>query len=224
VQYRVLTVGGDCRPRKEVQTGGCFAMLNDRAREILSFIQLYSKEKGYPPTIREIGHAFHISSTNGVRYYLDLLERAGSLKRLPGISRGIGNLVQAARAGIPILGRVTAGPNGVAEQSFEGTLDPDGMFGSGSSLFALRVRGDSMRDAGILAGDYVIVQPQKQAQNGQIVVARIGEEATVKTFQSREGQVELVPSNPDHRTIEIGEGDDFEILGLVRGVLRTVGR
>src|SRR5262249_54798848 len=64
-------VDGECRPRREVQTGGCFAMLNDRAREILSFIQLYSREKGYPPTIREIGHAFHISSTNGVRYYLD---------------------------------------------------------------------------------------------------------------------------------------------------------
>jgi len=199
-------------------------MLNDRAREILSFIQLYSREKGYPPTIREIGHAFHISSTNGVRYYLDLLERAGSLKRLPGISRGIGNLAQAVRSGIPILGRVTAGANGLAEESFEGTLDFSGMFESGGSAFALRVRGDSMRDAGILAGDYVIVQPQKEAVNGQIVVARIGDDATVKTFQSRKGQIELVPSNPDHRTIEVREGEDFEILGVVKGVLRTVGR
>lgn len=199
-------------------------MLNDRAREILSFIQLYSRERGYPPTIREIGHAFHISSTNGVRYYLDLLERAGSLKRLPGISRGIGNLAQAVRAGIPILGRVTAGANGLAEESFEGTLDFSAMFESGGSAFALRVRGDSMRDAGILPGDYVVVQPQKDAVNGQIVVARIGDDATVKTFQSRKGQIELIPSNPDHRTIEVHEGDDFEILGVVKGVLRTVGR
>lgn len=208
----------------EVLTGGCFAMLNDRAREILGFIQHYSKDKGYPPTIREIGHAFHISSTNGVRYYLDLLERAGFLKRLPGISRGIGNLAQTMRAGIPILGRVTAGPNGLAEESFEGTLELSGVFDGDGSLFALQVRGDSMRDAGILAGDYVIVQPQKQAVNGQIVVARIGDDATVKTFQSRKGSIELLPSNPDHRTMEVREGDDFEILGVVRGVLRTIGR
>ncbi len=199
-------------------------MLTDRAREIFGYIQRYSRDNGYPPTIREIGRAFHISSTNGVRYYLGLLEREGVLKRLRGISRGMGVLGQAVRGTIPILGRVTAGPGGVAEQSYEEGLELEGLFGDRQGVFALRVRGDSMRDAGILAGDYVIVQPQKQAQPGETVVARLGEEATVKVFQTRRGRVELVPANPDHRTIEVGEGDDFELLGVVKGVIRTLGR
>ena len=128
------------------------------------------------------------------------------------------------KGGIPILGRVAAGPGGVAEQIHDGALELDDIFGDPEGLFALRVRGDSMRDAGILQGDYVIVKQQKQAQSGEIVVALLGEEATVKHFFQRKGRVELVPANPEHKTIEVHEDQPFEILGLVKGVIRTVNR
>jgi repressor LexA len=199
-------------------------MLTDRAREILSFIKRFARQNGYPPTIREIGRQFNIASTNGVRYYLGMLERDGALKRLPGISRGMGVKGATPAPGIPVLGRVAAGPGGVAEQTYDDTLEIGEIFGDPQGLFALRVRGDSMRDAGILPGDFVIVRQQKQAQPGEIVVALLGEEATVKQYHPRRGSVDLVPANPDHKTIQVNEGDDFMILGVVKGVIRTVGR
>jgi repressor LexA len=122
-------------------------MLNDRAREILSFIQRFARERGYPPTIREIGKEYGISSTNGVRYYLNLLEKEGHLKRSNRISRGIeGMAKQAQRSGIPVLGRVAAGQPILAEESLDGTVEPGEMFGDRNGLFALRVRGDSMTE------------------------------------------------------------------------------
>jgi len=199
-------------------------MLNDRAREISRFITRYAREHGYPPTIREIGQAFGIASTNGVRYYLDLLERAGHLKRNGKISRGI-ELAQApAATGIPILGRVAAGQPILAEESLEGTLDLGDMFGDPQGLFALRVRGDSMVDAGIHEGDYVIVKSQERASAGEIIVGLLGDEATVKTYQPRAGRIELVAHNPKYDPIVVEPGTEFRILGVVRGVVRTVGR
>lgn len=199
-------------------------MLNDRARKILTFIQRFTREHGFPPTIREIGEAFSISSTNGVRYYLNLLEKGGHLKRSGRISRGIGPTVPLAAPGIPILGRVAAGQPVLAEECYEGTLEPGQIFGDAKSLFALKVRGDSMINAGILAGDYVVVRHQERANPGEIVVALVGEEATVKYYQPREDSVELVPANPKYEPIVVVEESDFRIVGVVRGVIRTVGR
>src|SRR5689334_22644468 len=154
-------------------------MLNERAREIHSFIQRYRREKGSAPTIREIGHQFEISSTNGVRYYLNLLEKAGYIRRKGGISRGIiGSATETASTGIPILGRVAAGQPILAEENWSGSLDMTQVFGETGNLFALQVRGDSMIDAGILQGDHVIVQKQDSARPGDIVVALIDDEAT----------------------------------------------
>ncbi|HTO90001.1 MAG TPA: transcriptional repressor LexA [Candidatus Sulfotelmatobacter sp.] len=203
-------------------------MLNDRAREILAFIQRFKEERGYPPTIREIGKAFGISSTNGVRYYLNLLESAGHLKRSGKISRGIegvsGAFANRARAGIPILGRVAAGQPILAEQSFDGSLDTAELFGDSRGLFALRVRGDSMIDAGILEGDYVVVLQQDRANAGDIVVGLVGDEATVKYFQPKRGHIELVAANPKYEPIVVDAESEFRILGIVRGVIRTVGK
>jgi repressor LexA len=199
-------------------------MLNDRARKILTFIQRFAREHGYPPTIREIGEAFSISSTNGVRYYLNLLEKGGHLKRSGRISRGIGPTAPLAAPGIPILGRVAAGQPIFAEESYEGTLEPGQIFGDTKSLFALKVRGDSMVNAGILAGDYVVVRHQERANPGEIAVALVGEEATVKFYQPREDSVELVAANPKYEPIVVVEESDFRIMGVVRGVIRTVGR
>lgn len=199
-------------------------MLNEKARKILAFIQRFARENGYPPTIREIGTAFGISSTNGVRYYLNLLEKGGHLKRSGRISRGIGPTEPVGAPGIPILGRVAAGQPILAEENHEGTLEPLELFGDPKGLFALKVRGDSMIDAGILPGDYVVVHHQERANSGEIVVALVGEEATVKYYRPREDSVELVPANPKYDPIVVAEESDFRILGTVRGVIRTVGR
>jgi repressor LexA len=198
-------------------------MLNDRAREILSYIRSFQQEYGMPPTIREIGKAFGISSTNGVRYYLTMLEKAGYLKHRGGVSRGCGLLSPVQSPGIPLVGRVAAGQPILAEECIEDRLDVGRAFGDTSDLFALRVRGDSMVDAGILDGDVVIVRQRDQAKPGAIVVALIGDEATVKYYRPRAGRIELVPANEKYDPIEVTEGLDFRILGSVTGVLRTVG-
>ena len=200
-------------------------MLNDRAREILAYIQRHTNERGFPPTIREIGIQFKISSTNGVRYYLNLLEKSGHIRRSKQISRGIeGITAKAPTRGIPILGRVAAGRPVLAEESLDGSLEMHDVFGDTSSLFALRVRGDSMIDAGILEGDYVIVRQQDRADAGAIVVALIEDEATVKYYQPRRDRIELVAANPKYKPIVVERNSDFRILGIVRGVMRTVGR
>lgn len=193
--------------------------MNERAREILGFVRAFTREKGYPPTIREIGKAFHITSTNGVRYYLNILQKEGRLQRRSRISRG----TTTASEAIPLLGRVAAGQPILAEQNFEGSLEPAQMFGDAHGLFALRVRGDSMVDAGIISGDYVIVKHQEHANPGDMVVALINDEATVKYYRPKGGHVELVPANQNYSAIVVEPETEFRVLGIVRGVMRTVG-
>lgn len=197
--------------------------MNDRALEILEYLQRFSRSHGYPPTIREIGEAFEITSTNGVRYYLQMLERAGHLKRSSKLSRGI-ELKSMSRQslGIPILGRVAAGHPILAEENFEGRIATEEMFGDASGLFALKVRGDSMIDAGIHEGDYVVVRQQDRANAGQIVVALLEDEATVKYYQPRRERIELVAANAKYKPIVVERGTEFRILGIVKGVLRVV--
>jgi repressor LexA len=193
--------------------------MNERSREILQFIRSFGREKGYPPTIREIGKAFGIASTNGVRYHLEILERGGLLHRRSRISRG----TTTASDSIPVLGRVAAGQPILAEQNFEGSLEPAQMFGDPQGLFALRVRGDSMIDAGIHSGDYVIVRQQTQANSGDMVVALLEDEATVKYYRPKGQRAELVAANPKYSPIVVESDTEFRILGVVRGVVRTVG-
>lgn len=200
-------------------------MLKDRTWEILGFIQRFTREKGFPPTIREIGEEFGISSTNGVRYHLGLLEKSGHLKRRSKLSRGIeaGGGV-TTMTGIPILGRVAAGQPILAEQSYDGSLELAEMFGDPEGMFALRIRGDSMIEAGMLEGDYVIVRKQERAEPGQIVVALVGDEATVKYYRPRGSRIELEPANGKYQPIVVEPGTPFAMLGVVKGVIRTVGR
>jgi repressor LexA len=200
-------------------------MLNERSKEILGYIQKFTRDHGYPPTIREIGEAFSIASTNGVRYYLDLLKKSGHLTRRDKISRGIETRDKLPQwNGIPVLGRVAAGEPILAEENREGTLEIEGLFGDPTSLFALRVRGDSMIDAGILEGDYVVVRHRDRANAGEIVVGLLGDEATVKYYQPRRGHIELVAANAKYQPIVVDSDSEFRILGVVQGVIRTIAR
>ena len=198
--------------------------MNERAKDILTYIQSFWGENGYPPTIREIGEAFGITSTNGVRYYLDMLEKAGHVKRTGKLSRGIEILTAAPKPllGIPILGRVAAGQPILAEENLEGRLATEDMFGDTSALFALKVRGDSMIDAGIHEGDFVVVRQQDRANAGQIVVALLEDEATVKYYQPKRDRIELVAANVKYKPIVVDRDTEFRILGAVKGVLRVM--
>jgi repressor LexA len=194
--------------------------LSPRAREILAFIVRTQSASGAPPTLREIGARFRIRSTNGVRYHIDRLEREGALRRRPGRARG---LTPARGAGIPILGRIAAGDPVAADENRDGVFDlarlerarPD---------FALRVSGESMRDAGILDGDLVLVRRDPSPRDGEIVVARIGEETTVKRFFREKRRVVLKPENPAFSPITVTEtSPELQILGRVVGVIREIG-
>jgi repressor LexA len=210
----------------------CRDMLNPKAREILSFIRGFVRTRGMPPTIREIGEAFHIGSTNGVRYHLELLESEGHIRRNKKISRGLELLhggpaigaLDEVESGIPVLGRVAAGAPILAEQNFDSTLEPNRFFGDMKGLFALKVRGESMIDAGILDGDYVVVRSQDHANPGEMVVALVEDEATVKFYRPGDGHIHLDPANERYQPIVVEAGTEFRILGIVKGVIRTVGR
>ena len=233
--------------------------LGERARKILDFIVDSILEKGLPPTIREIGKEFRISSTNGVRYYLGILEKAGCIQRKGKISRGIevkkewidstrdeswrfilgrvqgketskvrkigsvrplGSLRPPELVEIPLVGRVAAGAPVFAEENIEDIIAIDRSIAKPGKLFALRVRGDSMKNAGLLDGDIAIVRQQYHADSGDIVVALLGEEATVKKYILKGNEVALKPENENYEPIVIKEESQFSLVGKVVGSLR----
>ena len=207
--------------------------LTDRQKDIYEFIARTIREKGYPPTIREVMQAFGIASTNGVRTTLAALEKKGYINRRPMLSRGIELTDTADRAlgeiqspdirQIPILGRVAAGAPILAEENFAGTLTVDSSFVPSSEIFALQVSGDSMKNVGILDGDYVMARQQESADPGDIVVAIIGDEATVKRLQFDAGTVRLMPENDAYEPIVVDpEVDEFRIAGKIVGLMRKM--
>ena len=184
-----------------------------KADEILRYVNQFILENGYAPSVREIGAAVDLRSTASVSYHLKMLQQRG-LIQLPGSKGRKRALVTGVRPGqIPVVGVVTAGIPILAVENQEGTLAWDGEPG----CFALRVRGDSMIGAAILDGDMVVVRPQPTANDGQIVVARIGDEATVKRLQRRNGEVWLMPENDAYEPID---GSEAELIGLVKAVIR----
>ena len=189
------------------------ARTSNKAPLILEFVNQFIQENGYAPSVREIGAAVGLSSTASVSYHLQQLQAKGLL-RSPGGKGSKRSVVTAQRPGqIPVVGVVTAGMPILAVENQEGTMAWDGEAG----CFALRVRGDSMINAGILSGDKVVVRPQQTADDGQIVVARIEDEATVKRLSLKDGQVWLLPENPAYEPID---GTDAQIIGVVKAVFR----
>jgi len=200
--------------------------LTDTQVRILEFIRHSADREGRPPTIREIAAHFGMASTHGVRRHLKALEKKGYIERAAGLSRGIRLSARAAeRRGIPIVGRVAAGTPILAEENIEGYLSTDTLFPNNGTLFCLQVHGDSMGGKGILDGDYVVVRRKPAFQDGEIAVAIIDGEATVKTLRRRGQTVELIPAGNNYKkmTVDLAHRD-FRYAGEVIGILRTLRR
>jgi len=190
--------------------------LTPKQKEIFDFIVETVAAQGYPPSVREICAAVGLKSPSTVHAHLTALERAGLITRDSGKTRAITLTQGAAVGGVPILGTVAAGQPILAVEDALGFLPFDP--GRSGEYFALRIKGDSMINAGILEDDMVVVRRQPTAENGDIVVALIGEEATCKTFRRKNGKVWLVPENDDYEPID---GSEATILGKVTAVIRT---
>jgi repressor LexA len=211
--------------------------LTKRQQEIFDFIKRYSAKYGYPPTVRDIGKAVGLASSSTVHAHLANLERLGLLRRDPSKPRAIelldrvredvggavesvaDNVRSLVRPGLPVVGQVAAGQPILAEENIEDYVQVPPIAGGDQGEYVLRVRGESMKDVGILEGDYVVVRPQDTASDGEIVVALVGEEATVKRFFRESDHVRLQPENAAMEPIR---SKDVRILGRVVGVFRSV--
>lgn len=193
--------------------------LTAKQEKVLSFIRDFIGENGYPPTIREIARHFRFAGPQGVQKHLAALEKKGCLKRTRNRSRSIRlNEDAAGTASLPIIGTAAAGRPVLAEEDIEGTLSFD-FAKQNRNFFCVRVRGESMIDAHIADGDLVVVRSQPSAENGDIVVAMINGEVTVKRFYKKESTITLVPENNAMQPIVIEDGD-FKIIGKVIMVVR----
>ena len=198
--------------------------LTKRQREIFDYVKTYAREHGYPPTVRDIGKAIGLTSSSTVHAHLANLEKLGLLKRDPTKPRALEVLVDRAKAvvapnGLPLVGQVAAGQPVLADENIEEYVPVPQIAGGDEGEFVLRVKGDSMKNAGIFEGDYVVVRPQKTATNGEIVVAMLEGEATVKRFFKEKTRVRLQPENDSLDPIY---ARDVDILGRVVGVCRRV--
>ncbi len=205
--------------------------MTQRQEDILKFIYDFINTNGFPPSYREIGTHFGISSTFGVKRHLDALIKKGYINIDSKTNRSISltekslakfnTIKESNSVEIPILGRVAAGYPVLSEQNIDGTLFIDsGLIKRGKNYFGLKVRGDSMIEDGIFEGDTVIVKSQNIANDNDIVIAMVDSDTTVKRYKKNNSNIELIPSNKDYNPIIVSTKDDFSILGKVVGVYR----
>jgi repressor LexA len=198
--------------------------LTKRQQEIFDYVKRHVGEHGYPPTVRDIGKAIGLTSSSTVHAHLANLEKLGLLRRDPTKPRAIEVLVGKAKAAVsrdslPVVGQVAAGQPVLAEENIDEYVPVPRIAGGDEGEFVLKVKGDSMKDAGILEGDHVVVRRQGTAANGEIVVALVGDEATVKRFFREKDHVRLQPENA---ALEPILTRDVQLLGRVVGVCRRV--
>ena len=206
-------------------------ILTDRQRGILECIEASMEDRGFPPSVREIGDTVGLTSPSTVHNHLNTLQRLGFLERDPNLPRAIkvnwdrnsGAIIARSRVHhVPLIGDVAAGTDVLAQENVEELLPLPADFTGEGDLFMLRVRGDSMIEAGILDGDYVVARQQLTANNGDIVIAGIpGDEATVKTYARKGREVVLLPANPRLSPMHFA-ADDVRIFGKVVTVLRRL--
>lgn len=203
--------------------------LTDTQQAILSLIAERIERDGMPPSQSEIAMAFGFRGVRAAQYHLEALEQAGAIQRLPGKARGIrlvgqGSARPVADAGdalrLPVLGRVAAGTPIGADIGSDSYVILDRVFFSPAPDYLLKVKGDSMRDEGIFDGDLIGVHRTREARSGQIVVARVDDEVTVKLLKVSHDRIRLLPRNPDYAPIEVRPGQEFEIEGLYCGLVR----
>ncbi len=196
--------------------------LTARQEQVLAFIRESIRTNGYPPTVREICSALHLSSPSTVHAHLANLERQGLIKRDPAKPRAL-DIVRELRPPrpLPLVGRVAAGVPLLAEQNIEELVEVPGFLRRDDGDFVLRVSGDSMTEAGIFNGDLIVVHPQDDAANGDIVVALVGDEATTKRFFREGPRIRLQPENDLYEPLVLDEGE-VEVVGKVVGVLRRL--
>jgi repressor LexA len=199
--------------------------LTKRQKEIFDFIRRYAEKTGYPPTVREIGKAVGLHSSSTVHAHLANLEKIGLLRRDPSKPRAIELLFDRAKrtimpsGGLPLVGQVAAGEPILAEENIEEYIEIPDVIGGEDGDYVLRVRGESMKEAGIFEDDYVVVRPAEDASNGEIVVALLGDEATVKRYFRESDHIRLQPENAAMKPIRSA---DATVLGRVIGVVRKV--
>jgi len=200
--------------------------LTKRQQEIFDFIKRYSAKYGYPPTVRDIGKAVGLASSSTVHAHLANLERIGLLRRDPSKPRAIELFDRAAagvrgfvRPGLPLVGQVAAGQPVLAEENIEDYVQTPSFAGGDEGAYLLRVRGESMKEIGMLEGDLVVVRPQETANDGDVVVALVGDEATVKRFFREPDHIRLQPENA---TMEPIRSRDVRVLGRVVGLMRSM--
>lgn len=205
--------------------------LTDRQRSVLDFLRDFLRENGYPPTIREIAGHFDLRSPRGVQDHLEALERKGYIRRARERSRGIELLELAAKRALepsnvirlPLIGKVAAGVPVLSEENIEEWIEVDASFAAREGNFLLKVVGDSMVEAHILDGDTIVVSPQETARDGEIVVALVDDEATVKTFYKEPGGIRLQPENAALQPIWVPAGSaEVRIIGKVVAVMRVL--
>ncbi len=195
--------------------------LTARQAEILEMIRTYVAETGMPPSRPELAKLLGIASTNGVFKHLDALARKGAIELIPNAARGIKVL---AEPGMPLIGQVAAGSPVMAIENMLGRYPVDPSLFNPRADYMLQVRGLSMKDIGILDGDWLVVHRTTEAKNGQIVVARLGDDVTVKRLKIRGDKAELIPANPDFQTLHLDlKRHALNIVGIAVGVIRNLG-
>jgi repressor LexA len=195
------------------------SQLTDRQAEILEIIRRHIAEHHRPPSQPELARILGLASTNGVFKHLAALERKGAIELSPGLARGI----RLANAGIPLVGRVAAGSPILAIENVLGRYPIDPSLFRPRADYLLQVRGLSMKDEGILDGDWLVVHRTKEAKSGQLVVARLGNDVTVKRLKLRGSKAELIPANPDFQTLHLDlKHDTLDIEGIAVGVIRNL--
>lgn len=199
-------------------------VLTDRQQQVLKFIRECVASDGLPPTRAEIAQALGFSSPNAAEQHVKALINKGALEWVPGASRGLRLVGTDDDLGLPLIGRVAAGSPILAQEHILGRHPVDPLLFRPRAHYLLQVRGLSMRDAGMLDGDWVAVHKTREARDGQVVVARLGDDVTVKTYSRKHNAIELLPANPDFEPIVVSaaNGDEFSIEGRVVGVIRRM--